>query len=194
MEKIWLASKSPRRAELLTRLGLEYEILTAEVDETVDGEPYACVETLAKRKADAGAEKAGAGWVLAADTLVFLDGKALGKPEDEQDAKRMLRALAGKTHQVLTGMCLKNAATGESFVRHDGARVTFDEMTEDEIEDYISTDEPYDKAGGYAVQGRAALYIAGVTGDFYTVVGLPIHLVRTMLRDEFGVDIRDIEE
>ena len=115
MEKIWLASKSPRRAELLTRLGLEYEILTAEVDETVDGEPSACVETLAKRKADAGAEKAGAGWVLAADTLVFLDGKALGKPEDEQDAKRMLRALSGRTHQVLTGMCLKNAATGESF-------------------------------------------------------------------------------
>lgn len=182
MEKIWLASKSPRRAELLTRLGLEYEILTAEVDETVDGEPSACVETLAKRKADAGAEKAGAGWVLAADTLVFLDGKALGKPEDEQDAKRMLRALSGRTHQVLTGMCLKNAATGESFVRHDGALITFDEMMDEEIAAYVASGEPMDKAGAYGIQGLGGAYIAHMQGDYYATVGLSLCGLRKLLK------------
>lgn len=107
MEKFYLASKSPRRAELLARLGIKYEILSAEVDETVEGSPETCVRTLAQRKAAAGAACVDHGWVLAADTLVFLNDRALGKPADEEDARRMLRALSGKTHRVLTGMCLK---------------------------------------------------------------------------------------
>ena len=144
MEKLILASKSPRRAELLARMGIEFTVCAPEVDEQVSGEPAACVEELARRKACAGAELARSGWVLAADTLVFLDGQALGKPKDEAQAAQMLRALSGKTHRVLTGMCLRNAADGREYVRHDGASITFDVLSEQEIEAYIATGEPMD--------------------------------------------------
>lgn len=181
MEKLILASKSPRRAELLTRLGIEYTVCAPEVDEQVEGEPAACVEELARRKARAGAELIGSGWVLAADTLVFLDGKALGKPRDEVHAAGMLRALSGRTHRVLTGMCLKNAADGREFVRHDGARITFDQLSEAEIEAYIATGEPMDKAGAYGIQGLGGAYISRIEGDYYATVGLSLCGLRKIL-------------
>lgn len=167
---------------MLTRLGLEYEIVAADVDETVEGSPEECVKTLARRKAAAGAENVPGGWVLAADTLVFLDDKALGKPKDAQDARRMLRQLSGKTHTVLTGMCLKNAGTGEEIVRCDGAKITFDDMTEEEIEAYVSSGEPLDKAGAYGIQGLGGAYIAAICGDYYATVGLSICGLRKALQ------------
>ena len=182
MERLILASKSPRRAELLARMGIEFTVCAPEVDEQVSGEPAACVEELARRKARAGAELARSGWVLAADTLVFLDGQALGKPKDEAQAAQMLHALSGKTHRVLTGMCLKNAADGREFVRHDGASITFDVLSDQEIEAYIATGEPMDKAGSYAIQGLAAMFIGGLDGDYYNVMGLPVCTLATILR------------
>ena len=182
MEKIWLASKSPRRAELLTRLGIEYEILSAEVDETVSGTPEECVMTLAQRKASAGAALVPDGWVLAADTLVFLNDRALGKPADKADAGRMLHALSGNTHRVLTGMCLKNAATGEEFTRCDGAEITFDTMTEEEINSYVASGEPMDKAGAYGIQGLGGAYITHISGDYYATVGLSVCGLRQLLK------------
>ena len=183
MEKIFLASKSPRRAELLARLGIEYEILSAEVDETVSGSPEVCVCTLAQRKAAAGAALVSDGWVLAADTLVFLNDEALGKPADADDAKRMLRALSGKTHRVLTGMCLYNAGTGKAFTRWDGADITFDDMTEEEIASYVASGEPMDKAGAYGIQGLGGAYIAHISGDYYATVGLSICGFRKLLKE-----------
>ena len=183
MEKIFLASKSPRRAELLTRLGIQYEILSAEVDETVSGSPESCVMTLAQRKAAAGAALVSNGWVLAADTLVFLNDEALGKPADEADAKRMLRALSGKTHRVLTGMCLCNAANGKTFTRCDSADITFDDMTEEEIASYVASGEPMDKAGAYGIQGLGGAYIAHISGDYYATVGLSICGFRKLLKE-----------
>lgn len=183
MEKIWLASKSPRRAELLARMGIGYEILSAEVDEAVCGAPEACVKTLAQRKARAGAEKVSGGWVLAADTLVFLEEKALGKPSDEQEAQSMLRALSGRTHRVLTGMCLKNAHTGKEFIRCDSADITFAEMTDAEIEAYVACGEPMDKAGAYGIQGVGGAYIARIEGDYYATVGLSLNGLRLLLKE-----------
>ena len=182
MEKIILASKSPRRAELLGRMGVAFEICTPEVDERVSGEPAACVEALAVRKADAGASLVGHGWVLAADTLVFLDGKPLGKPGDEADARAMLRALSGKTHQVLTGMCLQDAETGRRFVRHDGAHITFGKMSDEEIRAYVATGEPMDKAGAYGIQGLGGQFIARLEGDYYATVGLSLYGLRALLK------------
>lgn len=182
MEKIYLASKSPRRAELLGRMGIPFEVCAAEVDEQVSGEPAACVEELARRKADAGAERVGAGWVLAADTLVFLDGMALGKPENEEKARRMLRALSGRSHQVLTGMCLRNAQTGQCFVRHDGACITFGNMSDEEICDYVASGEPLDKAGAYGIQGLGGQFISRIEGDYYATVGLSLYGLRALLR------------
>ena len=181
MDKLILASKSPRRAELLKRLGIAFSVCAPEVDGRVSGEPAACVEELARRKAGAGARMAGSGWVLAADTLVFLDGRALGKPKDAAQAAEMLRALSGRTHQVITGMCLKNADDGREFVRHDGALVTFDTLSEREIEAYIATDEPMDKAGAYGIQGLGGAYISRIEGDYYATVGLSLCGLRRLL-------------
>ena len=182
MEKIYLASKSPRRAELLTRLGIEYEILSAEVDETVSGKPEDCVKILAQRKAAAGAQRVSEGWVLAADTLVFLNDQPLGKPADAEDAVRMLHYLSGRTHRVLTGMCLVNARTGEQFTRCDGADITFDEMTDEEIASYVAGGEPMDKAGAYGIQGLGGAYIARIEGDYYATVGLSVCGLRKVLK------------
>ena len=186
MEKIYLASKSPRRAELLTRLGIEYEILSAEVDETVSGKPEDCVKILAQRKAAAGAQRVSEGWVLAADTLVFLNDQPLGKPADAEDAVRMLHSLSGRTHRVLTGMCLVNARTGEQFTRCDGADITFDEMTDEEIASYVAGGEPMDKAGAYGIQDQAGIFVQALEGDYYNVMGLPLCSLVQKLR-EHGV-------
>ena len=165
MEKIYLASKSPRRAELLARLNIPFEVISAEVDESVWGSPEECVCELAQRKAAAGAEKIGSGWVLAADTLVFLDGVPQGKPGTAERAEQTLRSLSGKTHTVMTGMCLRHT-DGRSYTRCDQAQITFDEMTDDEISAYAASGEPLDKAGAYGIQGLGVQFIRVISGDF----------------------------
>ncbi len=194
--KLILASQSPRRKEILRSVGLDFEVMPVDADESLpEGiEASEAVTMLARRKAKALSDahpELSDSVILAADTLVECFGEILGKPEDKEDARRMLTMLCGCGSAVHTGICI--AYKGRFATALETAYVTFDEMSAQEIEDYISTDEPYDKAGGYAVQGRAALYIAGVTGDWYSVVGLPIHAVKTLLEEEFDIRIKDID-
>ena len=194
--KLILASQSTRRKEILNSVGLNFEVMPVDADESLpEGiEAADAVTLLARRKAKALLEahpELSESVILAADTLVECFGEILGKPEDKEDARRMLTMLCGCGSAVHTGVCI--AYKGKFATALETAYVTFDEMSAEEIEDYISTDEPYDKAGGYAVQGRAALYIAGVTGDWYSVVGLPIHAVKNLLDEEFGIRVKDID-
>jgi septum formation protein len=185
-----LASSSPRRRELLQGLGLDFTVVTSDVDETTDSHlaPAEVVEQLALRKAGAVAKKVEKGIVLGSDTIVVLDGQILGKPSDESDAFRMLSALQGREHTVYSGVALIDAASGRSEVAHNATRVMIRPMTEQEINAYIATGEPMDKAGSYAIQGIGATMVEGIVGDYFTVVGLPLHLTAKLLA-RFGVSL-----
>lgn len=183
MEEIILASASPRRAELLRRVGVPFSVRPAQVDEEVSGEPEACVRALARRKAEDVAARAGRGRVLAADTLVFLDGKALGKPRDGREAAQMLAALSGRAHEVLTGMCLLDAETGARWERCDRAVIHFGDLTKEEIAEYVATGEPMDKAGAYGIQGLGGALVRRIEGDYYATVGLSLFGLRALLRE-----------
>ncbi|HKS27214.1 MAG TPA: Maf family protein [Pyrinomonadaceae bacterium] len=184
-ERLLLASQSPRRAEILRSVGWPFEAFSVEIDETprAGESPAAYVERLALEKAEAAAVIKHAPLVLGADTTVVVDGQILGKPESEEDARRMLRLLMNRWHEVLTGVALvagSERAEDEArrrSVAHERTRVRFGSMTEAEIDWYVRTGEPADKAGGYAVQGYAALFIEGIEGDYWNVVGLPVRLV-----------------
>ncbi len=166
--------------------GFDTRVIPANIDETAlpDEGPFNLVERLARAKAAAVAkEHAKEGEpVVAADTIVALDGELLGKPTDEADARRMLHALSGKTHQVATGVCIVLDGSAESFV--DITDVTFYELTHDEIDAYVATGEPMDKAGAYGIQGQhGRMLVEKIDGDFYNVVGLPIaKVVRALSR------------
>jgi septum formation protein len=177
LDFVYLASGSPRRRELLQQIGVPFRVVGTAVDEAVRvGEaPAAYVERLAGDKADAG-------WarsrdeadvpVLAADTAVVLGGKVLGKPADRQDAEDMLRQLSGRTHEVLTAIALLTVNGLESRISR--SEVTFRSLAAEEIRDYWETGEPADKAGAYAIQGRAAVFIADLRGSYSGVMGLPL--------------------
>lgn len=177
--KLILASSSPRRAELLDRIGLEFEVVPAEVDESrrPDEGPGVYVERLAVDKATsiAGPETV----VVAADTAVVNKGHVLGKPAHPEEARRMLRGLQGETHDVFTGVAVARGGDVASLV--DVTEVRMASMTPDEIADYVDTGEPMDKAGSYALQGRGGLYVASISGSPFTVVGLPIHLLPRLI-------------
>ncbi len=181
-----LASGSPRRRELLAKMGYTFETCSPDVDEHVEGLARDIVMTLARRKALAAAERYDRGVIIASDTLVSLDGAPLGKPEDAADAHRMLRALSGREHEVFTGVCLIDAQTGRLQVREVRTGVTFRALTDAEIDAYIATGEPMDKAGAYAIQGGAAPFVAALDGEFENVVGFPVIEVKSMLA-EFGM-------
>lgn len=190
MAALILASASPRRIELLGTLKIEFEVIPSNVDETVDGgyTPGMLVEMLARTKASAVAKSRPDDLILGADTVVVLDEKVLGKPADGEDAARMLRMLQGRRHEVYTGVCLKRGKDGFERSAHEVTEVRFLPMTEEEIAAYVRTDEPLDKAGAYAIQGFGSLFISGITGDYFNVVGLPIRLVATLLK-EAGVEV-----
>ena len=184
-----LASQSPRRQELLQLLGVTFTIKTADIDETMDMAytPQHEVRQVAARKAAKIAESADPGDVIiSADTIVVIGGEILGKPKDTADAHRMLRLLAGQTHEVMTGLCVRQ---GER-VKDDVVitRVTFRPLSDEEIDAYIATGDPMDKAGAYGVQGRAATFVSSLDGDFFSVMGLPVCRLTEMLR-EFDVKI-----
>ena len=186
--KIYLASSSPRRREILQNLGLNFEILTPNADEnSEENDPCRLTEILARRKAEAAADIKNDGLVIACDTVVSANGKILGKPQDEDDAKRMLRALSGKTHEVISGICL--ILGGKTVTAHEITRVKFSEMNDDEIELCVKKGEPLDKAGAYAVQGMASLFIEGLDGDYFNVVGLPVRCLYETLKTEFSVSL-----
>ncbi len=192
---IILASKSPRRKEILENLGLKFDIITADADESSDiSEPEALVAALAAKKGRAVIEALtdkSDKLVIACDTLVYAEGEFLGKPKDKSDAERMIRMLSGKKHSVVSGIYLYLNGKEAGAAAQTG--VVFDEMTEAEIERYISSPEPYDKAGGYAVQGLASVYISGIEGDYFNVVGLPVNLLCKTLKKEFDLDINDLK-
>jgi septum formation protein len=179
-EKLVLASTSLRRAEILTAVAWPFEVVGSGVDETrLRSEPPASYVTrLAMEKADAVARRLSAGLVLGADTTVVVSGELLGQPKDAQDARRMLKLLSGQWHEVLTGVALVRAGhLNNSAVDHERTRVRFGDLSEAEIDWYVSTEEPMGKAGAYAVQGKAALFIEEIQGDYFNIVGLPIRLV-----------------
>jgi len=184
-EKIVLASTSSRRVEILSAVAWPFEVMAAGVDETClpSEAPVSYVTRLAKAKADAVAKRLSDGLVLGADTTVVTSGELLGQPRDAEDARRMLRLLSGKWHEVLTGVALVRAGhPNNSVVDHETTRVRFAELSEAEIDWYVATEEPMGKAGAYAVQGKAALFIEEIQGDYFNIVGLPVRLVYELAR------------
>lgn len=186
--QIVLASESPRRAELLARMGIEYVVVPAAIDESpLPGErPEALAARLATMKARAvAARREDALPVLAADTVVVLDERMLGKPEDEAECVAMLLALAARTHEVLTAVALVRGARCECAL--DRSRVTFRSITRTEALAYWATGEPRDKAGGYGIQGVGGIFVSHIEGSYSGIVGLPVALTESLLR-AFGVD------
>lgn len=183
MTRLLLASSSPRRAEILTSLGIPFEVAPADVDETLvpgeSGEDAA--RRFARGKAAAAAARHPDDWVLAADTLVLLDGAILGKPRGDSDAAEMLRQLSGREHRVVTAVCLtKGPGPGAEAVEESRVRIA--PLGDEEIRWYVATGEPRDKAGAYAVQGLGARFVESVAGSFTNVMGLPARTVYRLLR------------
>jgi septum formation protein len=190
-----LASASPRRAELLRNAGIPFVVQPADIDETPRAAemPREYAERLAREKALAVFEKRPQDRVLGADTIVVVDQAILGKPRNAEDAFRMLRLLSGRTHAVITGVCLvKPGGSGQSVgpgtnrdlrIASDTTLVTMADISDEEIRDYVATGEPMDKAGAYAIQGMASRWIPRIEGDYSNVVGLPVALAYRMLRE-----------
>ena len=206
-----LASASPRRKELLKQIGIDFEICVSECDESKDTHSASdLVVNLARKKADAvfhklygkdtdielkeKLKKAGRVIIIAADTVVSLDGKILGKPGDEKEARLMLSELSGRKNEVFTGVCLLMAENKEKAVPEiklseeffEKTEVYFNKLSNEDIDEYISTGEPMDKAGAYGIQGFAARYISKINGDYNNVVGLPLSKLWYTVKNKFG--------
>lgn len=189
--KLILASQSPRRREILENLGLCFEVITSDADESSDlTDPRALVELLSRRKGQAVEALLRAEGrdlsdtvIISSDTVVSVDGEILGKPRDREDAIRMLRLLSGREHEVISGVCLITPKGIESA--HEVTLVEFESLDDATVEGYVDRAEPYDKAGAYAIQGLASAYIKGIRGDYFNVVGLPVHRLCTLYRKIF---------
>jgi len=189
--RLILASASPRRAEVLRAAGIAFEVLPRDVDESPQPNegPAELVARLAEAKvrsaAACAASRAGPTILVGADTAVVVDAKTLGKPASADDARRMLRLLSGRTHSVVTGLVLLRLPGGESHSEQETTRVTFAPLTDREIEEYVASGEPFDKAGAYAIQGLGGRFVTRVEGCYFNVVGMPLARLYRMLR-EFG--------
>ena len=196
--RIILASKSPRRREILAMLGVQFEIISADADESsTETDPALLVTELALRKGRAVREllRGEGKWnddtlIIAADTVVAVGGKILGKPRDDADAAAMLRLLSGSTHGVLSGVALLCGERELAAAEQTG--VVFDEMSEADIAWYVKSGEPCDKAGAYAVQGLASLFIKGLDGDYFNVVGLPVHRLNQLVKELLGCTLTEL--
>ena len=187
-----LASASPRRQELLRAAGISFEVQPANLPEIPqpDESPRSFAERMAQEKALAIASLRTNDFILGADTIVIVDRQILGKPHDLSDAARMLRLLSGRSHEVITAVCLldpKHKTESHTDVRSESTLVTMDDLSEPEILSYAATGEPMDKAGAYAIQGRASRWIPRIEGDYANVVGLPVSLVFKMLKEHGAV-------
>ncbi|MBQ9827865.1 MAG: septum formation inhibitor Maf [Lachnospiraceae bacterium] len=184
MAEIILASGSPRRRELLGVITDRFIVMPADADEETEiKDPGAMVAELSKRKAAAVAKDRKDCIVIGADTVVSIDGRVLGKPENEEDAFSMLRTLSGNTHQVFTGVTV--VCNDESYTFTERTDVRFSHLTDDEIRAYIGTGEPMDKAGAYGIQHYGARFVEAVCGDYFTVVGLPVQRLYSLLKEHF---------
>lgn len=180
--RIILASNSPRRKELLLQVGVSFEIIPSGFEEElIELSPEKLVEHFAYMKAKDVAEGIdGEALVIGSDTIVCLD-EVMGKPKNKEDAFNMLRKLSGKQHRVLSGLSIINTATGETQTEHESTKVKMKELSDAEIMAYINTGEPMDKAGAYAIQGIGSLFVEGIEGDYFNVVGLPLFRLGKML-------------
>lgn len=180
--KLILASASPRRRELLSVITTDFTAVSIDADETLPEniEALKASEYLAEIKAMAGIEQFPDAVVIGCDTTVICGEKILGKPRDKEQCREFMNMLSGKTHQVATGCCIVSADKKISFT--EITDVTFRKLTNEEIEEYISTDEPYDKAGGYGIQGKASLLIEKINGDYFNVVGLPLSHLNQIIK------------
>ena len=196
--RVILASKSPRRREILSMLGVKFEILSAHADEHSDiTDPALLVRELSLRKGRAvrALLEAEGAWdedtlIIASDTVVAAGNEILGKPRNDADAARMLRLLSGTEHRVVSGVALLSGA--REIAAAEETAVCFAEMTDAQIEWYVKSGEPADKAGAYAVQGLASLYITGLRGDYFNVVGLPVHRLETLVNEFLHCSLADL--
>jgi len=190
MKKLILASASPRRKDLLKTLGLEFDIIPSNVEENIEGIPFsnALIEELALSKAQDVASKAdNSSVVIGADTVVVVDSVILGKPKDEQDAAKMLKMLSGRTHSVVSGIAVVDKSSGKILTDSVESLVTFRDLDDEEINNYIKTGEPLDKAGAYAIQGYASIFVSFIKGDCNNIIGLSTYKLAEMLKE---VDIK----
>ncbi len=192
--EIILASGSPRRKELLALTSLPFTVRVSDAEEQTDPElpPYFTVEQLSLLKASSVASEVKAegtdAIVIGSDTVVVFEDQILGKPADKVDAKRMLTALSGNWHSVLTGVTVMSTKTAKSETFYVETKVHFMPLSEETIDAYIATNEPMDKAGSYGIQGKGSLFVDRIDGDYFNVVGLPICKLVTVLKEEFGID------
>jgi septum formation protein len=190
MKRIMLASASPRRKELLEQIGLQFEVDPSNYDEEITSasEPHETARRLSLGKARAAARKHRNAIIIAADTFVVFGDRILGKPHSNAEAREMLRALNGQAHSVITGFTILDTETGKVTSRSVETRVHMRKLTLREIDGYVRTKEPLDKAGGYAIQGLGAVLVERIEGDYSNVVGLPLSALAESLK-EFGVDV-----
>lgn len=183
-KRIILASASPRRAEILTKMGInDFTVIPAEISEEIDiDDPIEYVKSLAKQKA-LHVSMANDGIIIAADTIVVLNDEILGKPKDENDARNMLNKLIGNAHSVYTGVCVIDTVSGENVNDYEKTDVFFRALSANEIGEYIKTKEPMDKAGAYGIQGRACSFIERIEGCYYNVMGLPAAKLHNILKN-----------
>lgn len=190
MYKFILASKSPRRRELLQNIGMVFDVVESDFDENTISkniEPKLYVQELALGKATSLLKKAPRKTlVIGADTVVCLDNKILGKPADRDDAINMLKLLSGKVHQVYTGVCVSRSDDGKTISSYEKTDVYFDEISESDIEYYIDNFSVMDKAGAYGIQEYAGVFVKKIDGDYFNIVGLPVHLLHKIINSEFG--------
>ena len=191
--KFVLASKSPRRSELLQNIGVEFEVIVSGADESeipATLPPHIYVQELAVLKGTAVAADCRIGrLVIAADTVVVCDGEIMGKPKDAEDAYRMLKMFSGREHYVYTGFSVSDSSNMMTVSGYEMTEVHFKELSDDEINEYINSGECFDKAGGYGIQGKASLFVDSIKGDFFNVVGLPLCALNNLLIKEFNISL-----
>jgi septum formation protein len=191
MKRLILASASPRRRELLTNAGFDFEVIPSEVEEPGYrvGPPAVYAEQVAKLKAETVARTFAPTYqaiVLGADTIVVVNNALLGKPRSPEEARTMLEKLSGRAHEVISGVALVDASAGRSVTAHEITRVHFRTLSVDEMAAYVASGEPLDKAGAYAIQGRASRFVTRIEGCYFNVMGLPVALVDRLLNDWGG--------
>ncbi len=188
---IILASASPRRKEILENVNLKFTVIASDIEEVIlENEPpkdlvmrlafEKCMDVAIKNKDDL---------VIGADTIVVLDNKVLGKPKNEEDAYNMIKSLSNKKHQVITGISLINLSSDKKVIDYVVSEVTFKDLSDELIRDYISTNESLDKAGAYGIQGYGSLLVESINGDYFNIVGLPISKISNLLKEHFDVNL-----
>ena len=190
MKNIILASKSPRRKELLGKIGLKFKVIESEYSEIIDSRlnPHELVEKLSLEKAKIVHKNHKNSIIIAADTIVVCDGRVLGKPKDKKDAKQMLGFLSGKVHLIITGLTIIDGELNKIITRSEETKVYMRKISPKEIDSYLKTKEPYDKAGAYAIQEIGSIFIEKIEGDYLNAVGLPIYSLVKELKN-LGVEV-----